>query len=220
MQFQESLRAQFWVLSYLLFLIYVDDVINGPFSPGTRIILYSDDILLYRTISSSSDYSYQSCNQITGPSKLQPRFSTLSNASLHWSLANWTGKTTCLLVYNNQWPNAGNCLYIQISRLVSHIWLVLVKTYRRSMHQEKKSWAYCIVDFTTMLMWNSSTIHFHCITPQRVCSCSTALRKVFSKDLQVYQCIRTHKLVAGVHVGCKKKKKKAQLSISAIDDYK
>ena len=71
---------------------------------------------------------------------------------------------------------------------------------------KKKSWAYCIVDFTTMLMWNSSpTIHFHCITPQRVCSCSTALRKVFSKDLQVYQCIRTHKLVAGVHVGCKKK---------------
>ena len=137
MQLQESLRAQFWVLSYLLFLIYVDDVINGPFSPGTRIILYSDDILLYRTISSSSDYSYQSCNQITGLSKLQPRFSTLSNASLHWSLANWTGKTTCLLVYNNQWPNAGNCLYIQISRLVSHIWLVLVKTYRRSMHQEK-----------------------------------------------------------------------------------
>ena len=42
----------------LLFLIYIDDITNGPFSPGTGIVLYADDILLYRTISSNSDYSY------------------------------------------------------------------------------------------------------------------------------------------------------------------
>ena len=57
MQFQESLRAQFWVLS-CMFLIYIDDITNGPFSHGTRIVLYEDDILLYRTISTNSDYSY------------------------------------------------------------------------------------------------------------------------------------------------------------------
>ena len=37
-------------------------------------------------------------------------------------------------------------------------------------------------------------------------NCSTALSKVFSRDLQVYQCIRAHKLTqnsAQVHVSCK-----------------
>ena len=46
------------ILGPLLFLIYIDDVTYGPFSPGTRIVLYADDILLYRTILSNSDYSY------------------------------------------------------------------------------------------------------------------------------------------------------------------
>ena len=46
------------ILGPLLFLIYIDDITNGPFSPGTHIVLYADDILLYRTISSNSDYSY------------------------------------------------------------------------------------------------------------------------------------------------------------------
>ena len=45
-------------LGPLLFLIYIDDVTNGPFSSGTRIVLYADDTLLYRTISSNLDYSY------------------------------------------------------------------------------------------------------------------------------------------------------------------
>ena len=46
------------ILGPLLFLIYIDDITNGPFSPGTRIVLYADDILSYRTISTNSDYSY------------------------------------------------------------------------------------------------------------------------------------------------------------------
>ena len=44
------------ILGPLLFLVYIDDVTNIPFSPGTRIVLYADDILMYRTISSNSDY--------------------------------------------------------------------------------------------------------------------------------------------------------------------
>ena len=46
------------ILGPLLSLIYIDDVTNGLFFPGTHIVFYADDILLYRTISSSSDYTY------------------------------------------------------------------------------------------------------------------------------------------------------------------
>ena len=46
------------ILGPLLFLIYIDDVTNGPFFLGTHIVFYADDILLYRTISSNSDYTY------------------------------------------------------------------------------------------------------------------------------------------------------------------
>ena len=38
--------------------LYIGGVTNGPFSPGTCIVLYADDILLYHTISSNLDYSY------------------------------------------------------------------------------------------------------------------------------------------------------------------
>ena len=51
--------SQGLILGPLLFLIYIDDMTNGPFSPGICIILYADDILLYHTISSNSDYSHQ-----------------------------------------------------------------------------------------------------------------------------------------------------------------
>ena len=46
------------ILGPLLFFIFIDDVTNGTFSPGTHIVLYADDILLYYTISSNSDFSY------------------------------------------------------------------------------------------------------------------------------------------------------------------
>ena len=48
------------LLGPFLFLIYNYDVTNCPFSPETHshIALYVNDILLYCTISSSSDYSY------------------------------------------------------------------------------------------------------------------------------------------------------------------
>ncbi len=44
------------ILGPLLFLIYIDSISNLSFSAGTKIILYADDILLYRPITSSSDY--------------------------------------------------------------------------------------------------------------------------------------------------------------------
>ena len=43
------------VLGPLLFLLYINNVTSLPFSPGTKVILYTDDILLYKPISGTSD---------------------------------------------------------------------------------------------------------------------------------------------------------------------
>ena len=40
------------ILGLLLFLIYIDGVIGVPLSEGSKLVLYADDMLLYRRISS------------------------------------------------------------------------------------------------------------------------------------------------------------------------
>ena len=45
------------VIGPLLFLIYIDGVMNLPLSETSNLILYADDILLYRAIKCESDYS-------------------------------------------------------------------------------------------------------------------------------------------------------------------
>ena len=44
------------VLGPLLFLIYIDDITSLQLSEGTKLSLYADDMLLYKTISSDTDY--------------------------------------------------------------------------------------------------------------------------------------------------------------------
>ena len=44
------------VLGPILFIIYVNDLLNIDVRTGNKIHLYADDVLLYKTISSSSDY--------------------------------------------------------------------------------------------------------------------------------------------------------------------
>ena len=44
------------VLGPLLFFIYINDIDNIPFSPGTKLVIYADDVLLYRPIRSPLDY--------------------------------------------------------------------------------------------------------------------------------------------------------------------
>ncbi len=44
-------------LGPLLFLIYIDDVARVPLSEGTSLILYADDMLLYRRIDSTEDFT-------------------------------------------------------------------------------------------------------------------------------------------------------------------
>ena len=43
-------------LGPLLFLIYVDDITRVPLSEGTKLVLYADDMLLYRKIDHTEDY--------------------------------------------------------------------------------------------------------------------------------------------------------------------
>ena len=78
------------VLGPLLFLIYINDAVNEELDSGTHIILYADDILLYRTISSPADYG-----------KLQVDIDILSS---------W-------ITSNNLSLNIAKCKFLVISRL-------------------------------------------------------------------------------------------------------
>jgi len=44
------------ILGPLLFLIYIDDITKLSLSDGTKLILYADDLLLYRPISCPQDH--------------------------------------------------------------------------------------------------------------------------------------------------------------------
>ena len=44
------------VLGPLLFIIYVNEVADLPLSPGSKIVMYADDVLLYRPIISAADF--------------------------------------------------------------------------------------------------------------------------------------------------------------------
>ena len=44
------------ILGPLLFLIYMDDICRVSLSPDCNLIFYADDILLYRPVSTPSDY--------------------------------------------------------------------------------------------------------------------------------------------------------------------
>ena len=44
------------VLGPLLFLLYVNGAANVVFSPGTKIVLYADDMLLFKPINDAEDF--------------------------------------------------------------------------------------------------------------------------------------------------------------------
>ena len=46
------------VLGPLLFLVYINGVCNLPFEPSTKLVLYADDILMYRPLSSLADFNH------------------------------------------------------------------------------------------------------------------------------------------------------------------
>ncbi len=44
------------VLGPLLFLVYIDGLAQLPLSSGAQMVLYADDLLLFRTVSGKDDY--------------------------------------------------------------------------------------------------------------------------------------------------------------------
>ena len=50
------------VLGPLLFLVYIDGLAQLPLSNGAQMVLYADDLLLFRTISSNEDYLQLQCD--------------------------------------------------------------------------------------------------------------------------------------------------------------
>ena len=50
------------ILGPLLFLIYIDDIAHIPLSEGSKLVLYTDDILLYHPISSPRNYELLQCD--------------------------------------------------------------------------------------------------------------------------------------------------------------
>ena len=45
------------ILGSLLFLIYIDDIVKVTLSEGSKLVLYANDVLLYRPIRTNKDYS-------------------------------------------------------------------------------------------------------------------------------------------------------------------
>ena len=80
------------VLGPLLFLFYINDLASVQLTQGTQIVLYADDILLYKEIASQSDYCSLQCN-IT-------------------SVSQWVKSNHLTL-------NINKCKYMVISKLVS-----------------------------------------------------------------------------------------------------
>ena len=44
------------MLGPLLFLIYINNIDDIPLSPGTKLVIYADDVLLYKPIRSAVDH--------------------------------------------------------------------------------------------------------------------------------------------------------------------
>jgi len=77
------------VLGLLFFLVYIDEVIRVPLSVGTKLVLYADDVLLYRKIDCPDDYIM-----------LQRDINTINNWVKDNSLAFSVSKCKCMIIYH------------------------------------------------------------------------------------------------------------------------
>ena len=81
------------ILGSLLFLIFIDDISQVNLSPGSKLVLYSDDILLYRPISSVNDYQM-----------LQAGIDALTTWSTLNTMTFYTSKCKTILISRKKCP--------------------------------------------------------------------------------------------------------------------
>ena len=96
------------VLGPLLFLVYIDGVTDLPLSEASQLVLYADDILLYRPIKCQSDYSVlqQEMNAINSwveDNHLQFNISKCKHADHPQETHNYKSSTT----HNSKSPIGG-----------------------------------------------------------------------------------------------------------------
>ena len=94
------------VLGPLLFLIYIDDVTDSALSPDSKISLYADDMLLFKTITSTGDYV-----------ELQKDVDTLNNWVTTNHLSFNTSKCKYMLISRKKYPSHPPTLVIGSSTL-------------------------------------------------------------------------------------------------------
>ena len=139
------------ILGPLLFLVCIDDVTNIPFSPGTRIVLYADDILMYRTISSNSDY----VNLQTDANAIQDwvnfNHMSLNSSKCKFMLIsrkrNRMTNPPTITINGNTLETVPTFKYLGLLLHLICLGLGISKEYAP---KQRKSWAYCTVDFTNM----------------------------------------------------------------------
>ncbi len=115
------------VLGPLLFLLYVNDLAALPISDGSQLVLYADDLLLFRPISNSSDYC---C--------LQDDIAAIET----WTLNN------CLQF------NASKCKYMTISRKSSPVTPTLPLLLNSTPIEKVETFKYLGLLLSSDLSWN------------------------------------------------------------------
>lgn len=106
----ESGVPQGSVLGPLLFLIYVDGIVDTVLSPNSKISLYADDMLLFKTIKSNADYA-----------DLQKDIDNLTNWVTANHLAFNTSKCKYMLLSRKKYPSYPPVLKIN-SSLVERVY--------------------------------------------------------------------------------------------------
>ena len=110
------------ILGPLLFLIYIDNMCEVSLSPGSKLVLYAHNILLYRPICKQLVYTKQhdlQCFQMQGHAHLQEKEPVSS-----------------ILTTLTQWHHPWSSAYLWEYDI---LWFVMVWSYSWGLHQGKKN---------------------------------------------------------------------------------
>ena len=140
------------ILGPILFLIYINDIVKANISKGSTLVLYADDILLYRPICTSEDYFF-----------LQRDIDSISNWASTNKMTFNTSKCKSMLISRKGlivFPlhlYISMALHLKLSQLSSTLVFLCLPvcsghlTYRKFAARLAKSLVFCIDDTTNIL---------------------------------------------------------------------